>query len=676
MSPIEDDFVHRLSSLPQDTQQLLLIAAAEPLGDMALLWRVASELGVDPDTSLAAERAGLIECKGQLRFLHPLVRAAAYRSASLSRRQRVHRALADATDPATEPDRRAWHRALASAGPSEEVAEELERSAACAQARGGLVAAAAFLERAHTITPQAESRARRGLAAASLTRESGSLEASLALLDALEIGPPSSYTSAEVECLRGQIAFDQGRTDEATRRLRSAAQRLEPFDPGRAREIHLESLAAAMLASGFQGPEQLHEAADAATAAPAAPQPPRVSDLLLDGLTEHLIKGYANAVPSLTQALTLMVASDSETDQFGRCWLTRHRVGSTIALELWDYESASALALRQVQVTRRAGAFVQLQFGLNLLATIELLAGRLSAAATFTAEDRMIAAVTGNLAVGYGDVLLAAFQGHEVHTTGLLRTVETNAAQGQDNVVNLVDYASAVLQNGLGRHDVAEQCAWRLFERGIVGHGTLVVSELAEAASRTGELAHLHAALEWLTERARVTPTDWALGVEARTRALLSVGDDCDRLFRESIERLSRTRLRAELARTHLLYGEWLRREGRRVDARAQLRTSHHMLADMGMQGFAERARRQLLATGETAQKRTVGAHNALTPQEGHIASLAGDGHTNPQIAVQLFISPRTVEWHLRKIFAKLDITSRRQLRGALPPVDSEIVPA
>ena len=358
-SPTEESFARRVDLLPADTQQLLLIAAAEPLGDTSLLWRVAAELGIDPTTSLDAERAGLIECKGELRFLHPLVRAAAYRSASLSRRQRVHRALADATDPTTEPDRRAWHRALATAGPSEEIAEELERSAARAQARGGLLAAAAFLERAHTITPQPEPRARRGLAAASLTREAGSLEASLALLDALETGPPNPRTSAEVECLRGQIALDHGRSDEAARRLRSAAQQLEPFDSARAREIHLESLAAAMLASGFHGPEQLHEAADVATAAPAAPEPPRVSDLLLNGLTEHLVKGYATAVPSLTQALTLMAASDSDADQYGRCWLTRHRVGSTIALELWDYESASALALRQVQVTRGAGAFVR-----------------------------------------------------------------------------------------------------------------------------------------------------------------------------------------------------------------------------------------------------------------------------------------------------------------------------
>jgi DNA-binding CsgD family transcriptional regulator len=232
--------------------------------------------------------------------------------------------------------------------------------------------------------------------------------------------------------------------------------------------------------------------------------------------------------------------------------------------------------------------------------------------------------------------------------------------------------ASAVLHNSLGRHDAARDATWEVFQRDQLALGQLVVAELAEAAARTGDVAAVRAALDWLSERTRATPTEWVLGIEARVRALLSEDQAADRWYQESVERLGRTRVRAELARSHLLYGEWLRRQGRRMDARAQLRTAHRMLEEMGMEAFAERARRELRATGETVRRRTVtaariaGATETLTAQEAQVARLARDGLSNPEIGARLFISPRTAAYHLSNVFTKLGIGSRSQLDRVL----------
>jgi DNA-binding CsgD family transcriptional regulator len=349
----------------------------------------------------------------------------------------------------------------------------------------------------------------------------------------------------------------------------------------------------------------------------------------------------------------------------------RHAGASTsaeLALELWDSESSHALCARLAQVTRDAGALVHLQFALNLLAGSHLLAGELAAAALLIEEDRLIAEVTGTRPVAYGEMMLAVWRGQEAQASELIEaTVREASARGLGGLVNLAMCASSVLGNGLGRYDAARNAAWRVFERDQLGYGSLVVPELAEAASRTGDVALIRAALEWLSGRTRVTPSEWALGIEARLRALLSEGEAADRYYRESISRLSRTRVRVELARGHLLYGEWLRRERRRADAREQLRGAHDMLDAMGMEAFAERARRELLATGETARKRTVETSTELTAQEVQIARLARDGLSNPQIGARLFISVRTVQYHLGKVFAKLAISSRSQLDRVLP---------
>ena len=658
---IADSFRRRLEALPAHTRHLLQLAAADPVGEPSLLWRAAERLAIGAEAATPAVEAGLIEFGARVRFRHPLVRSAAYRSASLQERQEVHRALAEVTDREIDPDRRAWHRAQAAPGPDEDVAEELERSAGRAQGRGGLAAAAAFLERAAMLTPEPVRREKRLLAAARAKRDAGALDTALGLLVAVEAGPLDALQIAEVQHLRGQIALDQRRVSDAARLLLSAARSLEPLNVNSARETYLEAIGAAL---SLSDPDRLMEAAKAARAAPSGPDPPRVADVLLDAFALRLTEGFAAAAPKLTRALKLILALDAGTDEAGR-WLslTSGRAGAMIALELWDAESWHALVARQVQVARDTGALVRLQLALNLLAWTHIVAGEFIAAAHVLDEARLIAEATGNPPLAI-KILLAAWRGQEVLASELIEAT-MKATAGGLGIISPA-YASSVLFNGLGRHDAARDAAWRAFERDPVGQGPFLVPELAEAASRTGDVALVRAALEWLSEHTRVTPTEWALGIEARVRALVSEGCVADSLYRESITRLARTRVRVELARTHLLYGEWLRRENRRVDARAQLRTAHEMFASMGAEAFADRARRELLATGETVRKRTVETRDELTAQEAQIARLARDGLSNPEIGTRLFISPRTVQYHLRKVFIKLDISSRNHLDRAM----------
>jgi DNA-binding CsgD family transcriptional regulator len=663
MSRIEEGFVRRLSTLPADTQRLLVTAAAEPLGDATLLWRAAGLLGLGPNAGDAAEAAGLIQFGASVRFRHPLVRAAAYRSASTQLRQEVHRALAAATDADVDPDRRAWHRAIATQSPDEEIAAELEESAARAQSRGGLLAAAALLERAARLTPDPAVRADRELAAASRKRGGGALDAALALLAAIEAGPADDLRAAKVKQLRGQIALDQRRATDAVPVLVDAAQHLDPLDPKLARETYLEALGAAIFSSTTD------DAASAVAAAAREATPvrgePRITDLILDALATRLVDGHAAAVPSLARALTKVRSIDYRVDDVGRLLgLVGNPFTGYVATELWDFDAGRTVAELLVQRARDAGALVQLQFAVNELAVNDMLAGRLTDAAALVEEDRVISDLTGNPPVGYAAMLLTALRGTDTASRLITQARDQTLVLGEGRIVNFAGYATALLHNGLGEHDIAVQVAREVFDRDVLaGYQMMVVSELAEAASRTGDADLVVAALRRMSERARATPTPWALGIEARLRALLG-GDEADASYRESLQRLDRAGLRLEVARGHLLYGEWLRRSGERIKAREQLRTAHDMLLAMGAVAFAERARRELAVLGEKGLKRNVETTDDLTVQEFHIARLARDGLSNAEIGARLFISPRTVEWHLGKVFTKLGITSRRELRN------------
>jgi DNA-binding CsgD family transcriptional regulator len=676
---IEESFRRQLSALPAQTRRLLLLAAADPSGDPLLVWRAAAKLGIPDRAATRAVEAGLVEFGTRVWFRHSLARSAAYRSASLPDRQEAHGALAEATDAEVDPDRRAWHRSQAAAGPDERVAAELERSAGRAQRRGGLAAAAAFLERAALLTPDPARRAQRMLAAAVAKYQAGALDAALELLVVAEAGPLDALSAAQVEHLRGQIAFDQQRGAIAPRILLGAARRLDPLSASLAREAHLEALMAAAWAGDLGSPDGVREVAEAALVAPPAADPPRAADVMLDAIALRFTHGYAAAAPALGRALELLLAPDSSPGEARRwLWLVGARSASALlAVELWDFDSWQAFAAGQVQAARDTGAFLRLQFALTYLAGAHLLAGELTAAAELLDEDRLIADATGNPPIAIAAMMLAAWRGRELEATEVIEatTKMATARGGAGILVDFADHASAVLYNGLGRHVAARDTARRAFERDQLGFGPFIAAELAEAASRTGDDALVGTVLEWLSERARVTPTEWALGIQARLRALLSEGQPAEQLYCESVDHLGRARVRAELARSHLLYGEWLRRQGRRVDAREQLRTAHCMLDQMGMEAFAERARRELAATGETVRKRAARAadgradetHDALTAQEAQVARLAYDGLSNTEISTRLFISPRTVQYHLSKVFAKLDITSRSQLHLVLP---------
>jgi DNA-binding CsgD family transcriptional regulator/tetratricopeptide (TPR) repeat protein len=668
ISRIEHGFLRQLEPLPRETRRLLLLAAAEPVGDVPLLRRAAELLGIGADEAAPAEAAGLINIGALVRFRHPLVRSAAYRAASVPDRRDVHRALADATDPQLDPDRRAWHRAHAAAHLDENVADDLECSAGRARNRGGIAAAAAFLQRAAELTPDPDRRGRRALAAAQSKFESGAPEAALELLTVAEMCPLDELQRARLARLRAQILFALRRGRDAPPLLLDGARQLESLDPASARETYLEALGAALFAGRLYADSGAREVAEAARAAPAAPRPPRSIDLILDGMATRFTEGPGAGVAPLRQALQAFEREALDGHEAIMRWLWLSPVVQETALhELWDGDAWRAISTRAVGLAREAGALTMLPVVLPFLAGLHLHAGEFAAASALIEEAEAITAATGNAGLRYAALVLIAWRGAEAEALELIKAeVEDATARGEGRVLALAGYATGVLYNGLGRYEGALDSAQRACEDDDQGFVGWSLAELVEAAARCGKPEIAAPALHRLEERTRAAGTDWALGVLARSRALVSEGDGADALYREAIERLERTRIAIHLARARLVYGEWLRRENRRVDAREQLRAAHEMFTAIGAEAFAQRARRELLATGETVSRRTAETRDVLTPQEAQIARLAAEGQTNPAIGAQLFISPRTVEYHLRKVFAKLGISSRKGLRAAL----------
>jgi DNA-binding CsgD family transcriptional regulator len=668
-SRIEQTFLRRVRALPSDTQRALLVAAAETVGDAAVIAQALGRLGVGPADMIPAEDAGLVELDGRVRFGHPLVRSAAYRSATPNERRHAHEALASATDPERDPDRRAWHRAHAAAGPDESVATELERSASRAQSRGGVAAAAAFLERATELSPDPAERGARALAAARLKLDAGALEPAERLLTVATTSPLEELDRARAGRLRAQVAFARTPGRDTPSLLSAAAQRLEPLDPELARETHLEALWAA-LRSGFAESPEVVEAAQAASL-PAGQVPARAIDLLLDGVVARLTGGYGEALPAVTRALAAFRAEGLRRENLDWCWLA-----CQLAQEFWQDEDCAAICTGLGRVARESGGLTILPLALNYSAIHQLHLGEFGIAEQLMREVETIAAATGNVKVADFSILLAAWRGDR-ETTYSLRAaaIEAGTARGEAFAVVAAEHAVALLHNGLGEYADAAAAARRAYDLDVLGFAAWALPELVEAAARSGDRPAAELAFARLAELSRMSTTEWAQGVEAAAHALVSDGDEAEAFHLEAIDQLSRSRFPVLHARAQLTYGEWLRREHRRVDARAQLKAAYDAFDAMGAHGFAERARRELLATGETVRKRTIETRDELTPQEAQIARLASERLTNPEIAAQLYLSHRTVEYHLRKVFTKLGISSRRELADALPAPRSELVP-
>jgi DNA-binding CsgD family transcriptional regulator len=660
---IEDSFARRLDALPEQARRLLLVAAADPSGDRSLVWRAASLLGIGVQEAGPAVEAGLVEFGASVRFRHPLVRSAAYRSASLSERQQVHAALAEATGAIADPDRRAWHRAQAAAGPDEDVAAELERSAGRAQGRGGMVAAAAFLERSVLLTADPARHAERMLAAAQASMQAGAFAKALELLDRAESEPLEELQSARADLLRGHVTFASGMGSDAPPLLLKAALRLEPLDLALARQAYLDAWLAAVFAGRLAAQASLLEICRAARRLPSPGDRPGKPELVLDALTLLVTDGPGTAAPALRTAMDAFTATDVTAEE--RLRLNTFAEGAAIAL--WDLDAWRALVERQAATVRAVGALGQLPLVLVGLGATTTWTGDLTAAAALVAESDMVCAATGAHAPPFAALMLACLRGPEAEAVSLVEaTIAGATAGGQGLTVGYANWVAAILYNSLGQYGQALAAATQSSQDAAMYVSLWALPELIEAAVRSGNAGLAAGPMAWLAESTQAGGTDFGLGIESRCRALLGDGDTAERLYREAIDRLARTRYRPDLARAHLLYGEWLRQDGRRTDARAQLRIAHDMFDTIGMEAFASRAGRELRATGETVHSRTVRTPGTLTAQEASIARLAGDGLTNPEIGAQLFLSARTVEWHLRKIFTKLGISSRRELRAAL----------
>ncbi|HEY1003066.1 MAG TPA: AAA family ATPase, partial [Streptosporangiaceae bacterium] len=664
---LQDHYLRRVQVLPEPAQQLMLLAAADPTGDASLLWRAAQKLGLGPDAVAVADAEQLLNIDSRVRFRHPLVRSAAYVAGSPEDRRAAHLTLAAATDAQADPERRVWHLAAAATGPDEDVAIALEQAAAKIQARAGLAASAAFLRQSVMLTAEPGRHTERALSAALAHLHAGAFDIAIGLLARAEAHAVDDLQRARVEQLRGQIEWRSVTGREAPVLLLRAAKRLESLDAELARETYLYAWLASAVAGPLAGPGGLLlEVSRAAQAAPRPAGAPRPGDLLLDGLTTMIVQGRAAAESAIRRAVAVFLG-DQVSDEDRLQWGILAQVASMC---VWDWDSWVALSTRDVEFARASGALAPLFVALHARGMVVTLCGDFETMTSLAAEKDVVAEVTGIRLAASCDLLLAGYRGRPAEAKPLFAAAAADAmARGEGFGLQNVNWSEAVLSNGLGRYADALAVAEPATEETRLPYITQwILPELIEAAVRTGRADLAREALGRLSAMTAVEGSDWAKGLEARSRALVSEGREAEQCYAEAVERLGRTPLRPDLARAHLLYGEWLRRENRRLDARRQLRAAYDLLDAIGAGAFAERARRELLATGEKVRKREAGTHSQLTPQEEHIIRLARDGRTNHEIAAELFLSTRTVEWHLRKVFAKLGITSRRDLHNTVSP--------
>ncbi|NKY49521.1 AAA family ATPase [Nocardia vermiculata] len=641
---IEQSFQTRMAELPPDSRMLLILASADPTGDPGLLWPAAQQLDLELSAaSAAAEASGLVQFGTRARFCHPLARSAAYRAAEPRLRQAAHRALAAATDPATAPDRRAWHLAQATTGTDESLAAELEASASRAQARGGVAAAAAFLERAAELSLDPGRRVTRTLAASRATLAAGRVAAAADLLASIDVETLDDSQRSCVDLLRGQIAFVGGADGyvRGPELILRAAQRIAVSDPQTSREHFVTALDMGLVVGRAAG--VMDRVLEAARSAP----PAAGAQDLLDALMLLHDKGHHAGVPALRQVL--------EGEDAG--WARFPALATVLAGELWDLELHTTIVEWLVRSGRDTGSPMTIRLGLSQAALSAVFVGDFGQAMASIAEEEAIADAAGDVPQLYPKVHLAALRGRRREVLDLHSEVMD---RGTGQLTANAHWAMAVLYNGLGEYPAALDAARHAVAGGDLFLTGLALSELVEAAVRCDADEIARHALDSLLERTGPAGTGFARGVAAGARALVGNTED-DHL--EALAQLTQTPLAPHLARTHLRYGEWLRRAGRRRDAREHLRTAHEQLSKIGMEAFTRRAADELRATGEVARSRSEHTYTQLTMQEMHIAREVAAGATSKEVATRLFLSPRTVDAHLRNIFRKLGITSRRQLR-------------
>jgi DNA-binding CsgD family transcriptional regulator len=656
---IDDSVLRQCRNLPAESRRLLLLAACEPTGDPVVIWQAAARSGISTAAAEPAVETGLVEFGMRARFAQPRARHAVYWSATVVDRREAHRALAEATDPCVNPDGRAWHRAQSAAGPDEGIAGELERFADRARAGGRLAVAAAFLDRSAWLTPDPARLAGRAMRAARAKIAAGAPDAAQGLLALAESVPLTDADQARAQLLRGQAAFTANQYVTAPVQLLRAAERLALVDAGLCRAAYLEALLAACYAGRLADPAASVQAiARAACSAPPPPSPEGAEDLLLDGLATLFGRGYAAGQPLAREALRVLCGDLSAHRDVRWLWLAHG-----LAAHVWDDECCGLIADWCARLARQGGAIGDLPLALTPRLNVLFARGDLAAAGDVIEEMEAVREVTVRGLRPYGAIHLAALRGAESEASALIERVRANATRTGDGFgISSAHWSSAVLNNGLGRYRealaAAQVASENVFELGVPNWSLV---ELIEAAARSGEPEIAAGAYRRLAAMTSASGTDWGLGIQARSRALLR-GEErhADQLYRESIERLGRTSMRAELARAHLLYGEWLLDRQRRNDARPQLRTALDLLEDMGMPGFAGRASGALRAAGQP-RKRSA-AHRKLTDQETRIALLARDGLSNAEIAARLFLSTSTIQYHLSKVFTKLAISSRGHL--------------
>jgi DNA-binding CsgD family transcriptional regulator len=660
---LEKSFLRRVRELPPDTQALLLLAAAGSPDQVDPLWRAAADLGIPESAATPAEAAGLMTFWPEVRFVHPLVRSAVYHAATAAERRRTHRALASASEQ--DPVARAWHLAAATVRRDEKVAAAVESAADQTRSRGGYAATALLLERAAQLTPDPERRAERELAAAQVHLLAGTVDRAEALLAAATSGLQDPRSGAEAVRLHGRIEATCGRPADALATLVDAARRLRPFDPLAARDALLSALESSVFAGWAPSAPLLRAIAEIARDLPPADNPQdSAPTLLLQGYTARLTAGYAAGVPAMRSAIAALLRGEANPD-FAR----RHfELTAISAADLLDETAVERLTRIWIDGARRSGALARLAVGLAFRSAFaDAPAGMLSAARTANAEAGELGQVTHNAGVvpptGAHRVITLALAGNEPITretaAAVAREAPSRAAAGE---AAFAAYALGVLEISLGNYEAAVGCLEPGYLDGTPLVGTQALPDLVEASVRAGRSELAEGALEQLAERASASPTALAQGLLARSQAVLDITDETQERYEEAIRLLGGTRAVPHLARTHLLYGEWLRRQRLRREARDQLRAALDMFEATGLDAFAERSRVELRATGERVRKKVVGDPEELTPREAQIATLVSEGEGNRQIAAQLFVSPSTVEYHLGKVFRKLGVTSRTQL--------------